>query len=309
MELAERVQPISTPQRRATSNKQLVGLLGKVGIYTVATIGVVIFIAPWAWMVSASFQPLGDIFDWPPNWVPENFTLNNYTRFIETAGVGRLFLNSTFVAGTLTVLQLFFNSLAAYTFAKRRFPGRDVLFIILLGTMMIPGQVTLIPAYLILQHIPLFGGNDIFGQGGHGWLDSYWGLIVPALSSIYGIFLLRQYMKSIPDELLDAARIDGASEFRIYAQVVLPLSGPALAAMGIFTFTYFWNDFFWPLIINSDPDLRTLPVGLALFVVKNRTVWDLVMAGSVIATLPILVIFLLFQRYFIRGIALTGMKG
>lgn len=290
------------------SNKQFWETVVRISIYAVTIFGVVLFIAPWAWMVSASFQPLGDIFDWPPNWVPENFTINNYVRFLQTPGLERLFINSTFIALAVTGLQLFFNSLAAYTFAKRKFPGRDIIFMILLGALMIPGQVTLIPAYLILQHIPLFGGNDIMGMGGHGWLDSHLGLIVPAASSIYGIFLLRQYMKSIPDELLDAARIDGAREFGIYWRIILPLSGPALAAMAIFTFTYVWNDFFWPLIIISDPNLRTLPVGLALFVVKNRTVWDVVMAGSVVATLPILILFLVFQRYFIRGIALTGMK-
>ncbi len=315
MELAKRIQPTMTRQeqeqrdRKAASNRQLTALLGKIAIYVVTTTLAIIFIAPWAWMVSASFQPIGDIFDWPPSWIPENFTLNNYTRFFEEANIGRLVLNSTLVAGSVVIAQLFLNSLAAYTFAKRRFPGRNLLFVIMLGALMIPGQVNLIPAYLILQHVPLAGGNDILGNGGHGWLDSYAGLIVPSLSSIYGIFLLRQYMKSIPDDLIDAAKIDGAGHFRIYWQIVLPLCGPALAAMSIFTFTYHWNDFFWPLILITSESLRTLQLGLALFVVRNRTVWDIVMAGSVIATLPILVIFLLFQRYFIRGISLTGMRG
>jgi multiple sugar transport system permease protein len=290
------------------SLKVLREAITKIAIYLVLIIGAILFTAPWAWMVSASFQPLGDIFDWPPSWIPEHFTLNNYVRFLRTEDLGRLFFNSGFVATSVTGLQLFFNSLAAYTYAKRRFPGRDFLFMLMLGTLMIPGQVFLIPSYLILQHIPLFGGNDILGQGGYGWLDSYWGLIIPGAVSTYGIFLLRQYMKTIPDELLDAARMDGAGEFRIYAQVVLPLSGPALAAMAIFTFTYAWNDFFWPLIIISSPQYRTLPLGLALFVVKHRTVWDLVMAGSVVATLPVLALFLIFQRHFVREIALTGMK-
>jgi len=280
----------------------------KLAIYVLLLAGVVLFIAPWAWMVTASLQSIGDIFDWPPRWIPVNPTLNNYTRFLETANLGRLFLNSGFCAVSVTFLQLFFNSLAAYAFAKRQFPGRDFIFLLMLSTFMIPGQVTQIPAYLVLMHMPLFGGNDLLGQGGHGWLDSYWGLIVPGAVSTYGIFLLRQYMRSIPDELLAAARIDGASEFRIYGQVVLPLSMPALAAMGIFTFTYVWNDFFWSLIIISSPQLRTLPLGLALFVVKHRTVWDLVMAGSVVATLPVLALFLLFQRHFVRGIALSGIK-
>jgi multiple sugar transport system permease protein len=174
---------------------------------------------------------------------------------------------------------------------------------------MIPGQVLIIPQYIILKNMPLFGGNDIWGQGGHGWLDSYWGLIIPHSVSMFSIFLLMQYMRTIPDELLDAARVDGAGEFRIYAQIVLPLSRPALAAVGIFTFTFFWDDFFWPLIIISNPDLYTLPLGLALFVVKHRTVWDLLMAGSVVATVPVILMFLFFQRNFVRGISVTGIKG
>ncbi|HVL26016.1 MAG TPA: carbohydrate ABC transporter permease [Thermomicrobiales bacterium] len=277
-------------------------------IYLLLAAGAVIFIAPFVWMVTASLQDVGDMFRWPPSWIPRNPSFDNYTEFFKQERIGRYFFNSAFVALTVTSLQLFTSSLAAYTFAKRRFPGRDLLFIITLGTLMIPGQVTLIPNYVILKNIPFFGGNDAFGSGGHGWLDSYWGLIVPQGASAFGIFLLRQYMKSIPDDLLDAARVDGGTEFRIYAEVVMPLCRPALAALGIFTFTYVWDDFFWPLVIISSEELRTLPLGLALFVVRNRTVWDLLMAGSVITTVPVLLVFLFFQRHFIRGIAVTGMK-
>jgi multiple sugar transport system permease protein len=174
--------------------------------------------------------------------------------------------------------------------------------------MMIPGQVTLIPTYIILKNIPFFGGNNWLGQGGHGWLDSYWGLIIPQVASAFAIFLMRQYMRTIPNDLLDAARIDGASELRIWAQIVMPLCRPALAALGIFTFTYQWDNFYWPLIIVSSEELRTLPLGLALFVVRNRTAWDLLMAGSVVATLPVLIVFLIFQRHFVRGIAMSGLK-
>jgi multiple sugar transport system permease protein len=281
---------------------------GKFLIYLLLFLGSVVFIAPFAWMVTASFQGVSDMFRWPPSWIPRNPSFDNYTRFFEQERIGRYFFNSAFVALAVTALQLFTSSLAAYTFAKRRFPGRDLLFVITLATMMIPGQVTLIPNYVILKHIPFFGGNDALGNGGHGWLDSYWGLIVPQAVTAFGIFLLRQYMKSIPDDLLDAARVDGGSEFRIYAQIVMPLCRPALAALGIFTFSYVWDDFFWPLIIVSSEDLRTLPLGLALFVVRNRTAWDLLMAGSVITTVPVLLVFLAFQRHFIRGIAVTGMK-
>jgi len=280
----------------------------KAVIYALLVAGSVLFVAPFVWMVTASLQDVGDMFRWPPSWIPRNPSFDNYVEFFKQERIGRYFVNSAFVALSVTLLQLFFSSLAAYTFAKRRFPGRDMLFLVTLATLMIPGQVTLIPNYIILKHIPFFGGNDYLGNGGSGWLDSYWGLILPQGASAFAIFLLRQYMKTIPDDLLDAARVDGGSEFRIYAQIVMPLCRPALAALAIFTFSYQWDDFFWPLVIVSSEELRTLPLGLALFVVRNRTVWDLLMAGSVIATLPVLIVFLVFQRHFIRGIAVTGMK-
>ncbi|NED95873.1 carbohydrate ABC transporter permease [Phytoactinopolyspora alkaliphila] len=287
--------------------------------YAILVPGALLFVAPFAWLVSASFQHVGDIFSWPPQWIPEDPTLDNYKTFFgiptestrsgASADVLRWFANSVFVASSITVLQLFFNAMAAYVFAKRTFPGRDTIFLLFLATLMVPPQITLIPNYLVLKHIPLFGGNDILGQGGHGWLDSYYGLILPGSVSAFGIFLLRQYMLTIPDELLDAARVDGAGEFRVFWRVVLPLSGPALAATAIFTFIYAWEDFLWPLIIISSPEHYTMPLGLALFVVKNRTAWDMLMAGSVVATIPVLVIFMIFQRHFIKGISLSGLKG
>ncbi len=286
-------------------------------LYAILVPGSLIFIAPFAWLVSSSLKDIGAIFSWPPDWIPNDPTLDNYKLFLglgeedarSAQFVGRWFLNSAFVATSVTVLQLFFNSLAAYAFAKRQFPGRRTIFVLFLATMMIPPQVTLIPTYLVLRYMPLFGGNDLFGAGGHGMLDSYYGLILPGAVSAFGIFFLRQYMLSIPDELLDAARIDGASEFRIYWRVVLPLSKPALAATGIFTFMYAWEDFFWPLIIITSPDLYTVPLGLTLYIVRNRTAWDIVMAGSVLATIPMIIAFIFFQRHIIRGITLTGMKG
>ena len=178
------------------------------------------------------------------------------------------------MAITVTVLQTFFNALCAYCFAKRQFPGRDIIFVLFLATMMVPGQITLIPNYIILKRMPFFGDNDAFGVGGHGMLDSYWGLILPGIVGAFGIFLLRQYMTSIPDELLDAARVDGAGEFRIFWRVVLPLCTPALAANAIFTFQYTWEDFLWPLIVLSSPDLTTAPVGLALFAVHEPHLVD-----------------------------------
>jgi multiple sugar transport system permease protein len=296
------------PRRRSNARLLQEGI-GKLIVYTILIVGGIIFMAPWAWMVSASFQPLGDMFNWPPTWIPENFSLQNYEKFLEAQGFWRWFFNSAVLAVAVMIVQLLVNSLAAYAFAKRNFPGRDLLFLMMLGTLMIPGQIYLIPNYLILLHVPFFNGNDILGQGGHGWLDSYWGLIIPYAFSVWSVFFMRQFMKSIPNELIDAARIDGASELRIYAQIILPLCGPVLAAQAIFTFTFVWNDFFWPLIVISSQGMRTLPLGLALYIVKNRTAWDVVMAGSVLSTIPVLIVFLLFQRYFIRGITLTGLKG
>jgi multiple sugar transport system permease protein len=319
VEIAQPVTPVPVkPARTRRKRRSRTSLLRAVLCYGVLVPGAILFVAPFAWLVSASFQHMGDMFSWPPQWIPKHPTVHGYATFLglggrhSTAASGdawRWFANSAFVATSVTVLQLFFNSLAAYAFAKRRFPGRDAIFMVFLATMMVPGQVTLVPNYLVLRHIPLFGGNDFLGRGGHGWLDSYYGLILPGAVSAFGVFLLRQYMLSIPDDLLDAARIDGASEFKIFLRVVLPLCGPVLAATGIFTFTYAWEDFFWPLIIISSPERYTAPLGLALFVVKNRTSWDVLMAGSVIATLPMVAVFMVFQRKFIQGISMSGLKG
>lgn len=277
--------------------------------YALLVVLAIIFVAPLAYMVTASLLPLERMFEYPPQWIPIGATLDNYTGFLSAdRPLGRWVVNSLFVSVTITVLQMFFSALVAYTFAKRTFPGRDFLFFTGLATMMLPSEVTLIPNYLILKSIPLFGGNDIAGVGGHGWLDSYWGLIVPALVSPFAIFLLRQYMKSIPDSLIEAARIDGAGHFKIFWKIILPLSKPALAALTIFTFQFQWGDFYGPLIILSSEELYTLPLGLALFQQGSRTVWNLVMAGSVLALLPMIVIFAIFQKQFVRGISLSGMK-
>lgn len=296
----------SSPGRRKSILRQRIM---RIPLYVILIGGGILFAAPFVWLISASFQRSGDIFSWPPQWIPQDPTWDGYVKFFTETEAVRWFINSTFVATSVTVLQLFFNSLAAFVFAKRKFPGRDAIFLVFLATMMVPPQVTMIPNYLILQHIPFFGGNDLLGQGGHGMLDSYWGLILPGAVSAFGIFLLRQFMMGVPDELLDAARIDGASEFTVYARIMLPLCRPVLAATAIFTFMAAWEDFLWPLIIMSDPEKFTAPLGLALFVQKNQTEWGLLLAGSVIATLPMVIIFVIFQRQFVQGIAMSGLKG
>jgi multiple sugar transport system permease protein len=282
--------------------------LGLVMIYALLIFGSLIFMAPFAWMVSASLKDLQDIFTFPPTWIPPHPTIDNYKNFLESQNVARWFINSAFVTLTIVFVQTILCAMAAYCFAKRTFPLRDMIFLIGLGTMAIPAAVLLVPNYLVLKHIPMFGGNDIMGNGGHGWLDSYWGLIVPNFINMFSIFMMRQYMRSIPDELIDAAKVDGAGHLRVFAKVILPLSKPVLAVTAIFAFNFYWNNFQTPLIIISSPDHYTVPLGLAQFVIKNRTAWDLVMAGSVLATLPVLIAFLLFQRYIVRGIAISGLK-
>jgi multiple sugar transport system permease protein len=271
----------------------------------------VVFMAPFAYMVSASFQPLTQMFRLPPSWIPPDPTVENYTQFFTSGrNIGRWVFNSIYVTTTITVAVVFFSSLIAYTFAKRTFPGRDFLFVLTLATLMLPTEVTSVPNYLIMRSFPLMGGNDLYGVGGHGMLDSYWGLIVPNIASAFAIFLLRQYMKSaVPDELIDAARIDGAGHFRIYWRVVMPLCRPAVAAVAIFTFQFWWQELLGPLIIIDSRELYTMPLGLTTFALGNRTLWHLIMAGSVLMTVPILIIFFVFQKQFVRGISISGLKG
>jgi multiple sugar transport system permease protein len=313
-------QPAPEAGARAPRERSRTTRKAKLFSYLVLLPIAVLFVAPFAWLISASFQPVSTIFQNPPTWLPDDPTIRGYQGFLNLgdltkaergrgSGDWRWFVNSTFVAVVVVTLQTFFNALCAYCFAKRRFPGRDVIFLVFLATMMVPGIVLVIPNYIIIQHIPFFGGNDWLGDGGSGLLNNYAGLILPQVVTAFGIFLLRQYMLSIPDTLLEAARIDGASEFRIFWTVVLPLCVPALAANAIFSFQAVWEDLLWPLLVMSDPDKYTVPVGLALFVVQNRTQWNLLFAGSVIATLPMILVFIVLQRHFVQGIALSGVKG
>jgi multiple sugar transport system permease protein len=279
--------------------------------YLILTAIAVIFMAPMAYMVSASFQPLEQMFRLPPSWIPPDPTVENYVQFFTSGrNIPRWVFNSVYVTTVITLGVVFTSSLIAYTFAKRTFPGRDFLFLLTLATLMLPTEVLGIPNYLIMKSFPLMGGNDLYGVGGRGLLNSYWGLIVPNIGSAFAIFLLRQYMKSaVPDELIDAARIDGAGHFRIYWKVVMPLCRPALAAVAIFTFQFWWQELYVPLIIIDSEVLFTMPLGLTTFAQGNRTLWHLIMAGSVLMVLPIVIIFFVFQKLFVRGISLSGLKG
>lgn len=251
-------------------------------------------VAPFLWMLLTSLKELPDILTYPPRWIPERMTLDNYISAFEAAPFGRYYFNSVFVALAVTVGQLITCSMAAYAFARLQFRGRDVLFYVFLGTMMIPGQVTMIPAFMVLHWL--------------GWVDTYYALIIPGLASAFGTFLLRQFFLTIPRDLEDAASLDGCSKFGILWRIILPLSRPALATLAIFTFMGVFNDFLWALVVVSSDEMKTVQLGLAIFRDRYQTDWGQLMAASVTATLPILLVFFAAQKYFIRGITLSGMK-
>jgi multiple sugar transport system permease protein len=272
-------------------------------------VGAVTMLLPFLWMISTSLKPEPEIFRFPPVWLPRLWKWANYTQAMQAAAFGRYFINTVIYAVVVTASNLLLCSMAAYAFARLRFRGRNLLFILTLGTMMVPGQVTMVPVFILLKRWPFVGGNDWLGLGGHGLLNTYVGLVLPGAVGAFGIFLLRQFFMTLPRELEDAARIDGCSEAGIYWRIILPLSTPALATLGIFTFTAAWNEFLWPLLITSKDSMRTLQLGLQVFQTQYTTRWDLLMAGTVVVTLPVLLLFLAGQRYFTRGIALSGIKG
>jgi multiple sugar transport system permease protein len=250
---------------------------------------------PLAWMVSVSFMAPGEASTYPPPFLPRQATLVSYRELFAQEGMGRYFANSLFLAVAATLLSLVFNVSAGYAFAKLRFAGRERIFKLLLGALIIPAQVAMIPLFLLLESM--------------GLVNSYLGVLIPSVANVFGIFLVRQYALSFPDELLEAARIDGAGELRIFRSIVLPTLGPILVTLAIFTFLGSWNDFLWPLIVLTDEDLYTLPVALASLSREHVQDTELMMAGSVLTILPVLALFLALQRYYIRGLLAGSVKG
>jgi len=264
-------------------------------LYALAVTGAVYALTPLLWMLSASLMPTGEASAFPPPILPSSFTLEHYAALFQRLNLGRYFLNSLLIASLVTGISLLFNSMAGYAFAKFRFPGRTALFRFLIGALVIPVQVAMLPLFLLMKQL--------------GFINTYWGVVLPGVTTIFGIFLVRQFALSIPDDLLDAARIDGASELGIYWRVVVPLCKPILVTLAIFTFMAAWNDFMWPLIILSDNTMYTLPVALANMVGEHFQEVELMMAGSVLTVLPVLVLFMLLQRNYIEGIMLGSIKG
>jgi multiple sugar transport system permease protein len=272
-------------------------------------VGAAVMLLPFVWMVSTSLKPPDQLFTVPPTWLPRTLVWDNYARAMGAGNFGRYALNSLFLALANVVTNVGLSALAGYAFARLRFPGRGVLFVLVLATLMVPYQVTIIPQFVIIRHIPVFGGNDLLGQGGIGWINSYWGLVVPGAVGAFGIFMLRQFFETLPRELEDAARIDGAGELRIFWQIMLPLAMPAVATLAVFSFQAGWNAFLWPLLITTTDEMRTIQLGLTVFVQQYSTQWDQLMAATVVATLPIIAVFAVGQRLLVRGIAFTGLKG
>lgn len=263
----------------------------------ILVLGGVLMALPFLWMVSSSLKSIGEIYVFPPAFIPESIQWTNYLEIWRRLPFHLFFRNSFVVATLETIGILFTSSLAGYSFARLRYPGRDQLFLIYLSTMMIPFAVRMIPLFVLMRTF--------------GWVDSLAALIIPGMFSAWGTFLMRQFMLTIPRELEDAALIDGCSFFRIYWAIILPLTMPALATLGIFHFMDSWNAFLWPLIILNSMSIKTLPLGLAAFqaMVAMKTPWHLVMAAAVVSVVPIIVIFMLGQKYYVRGIVTTGLKG
>lgn len=278
-------------------------------VYLALITGAAIVIVPFLWMISTSVTPAAEVFAWPPKLIPSRFALENYSQAVQVTDFFRYFGNSLFVTIATTVIAVVINSLAGYALAKLDFPGRRLIFLFVLGTIMIPPQVTMIPVFIMFKNFPLVGGNSLLGQGGTGLIDTYGGLILPGLASTFGVYMMREFFKSIPSELIDAARVDGASEFSIFWKIVLPLTKPALATVALYSFTFVWNEFLWPLILTSSPDMRTVQLGLSAYKGQYFTDWHLLMAATTISSLPVLVVYFLGQKQFVKGVVMSGLKG
>jgi len=264
-------------------------------LYLLLAVALVVVVAPFAWMVLGSVKTNAELRQVPPTWWPESPTMDNYTELFARLSFGQYFFNSTVVAVVVTAGNLLFCSMVGYALGMLEFRGRKLLFALILGTLMIPGVVTFVPLFVLVANA--------------GLVNTLPGLFLPFLVAPFGVFLMRQYILGLPRDLLDAARVDGAGELRIFGQVILPMLGPALATLGILTFLGSWNNFLWPLVVAQSEDKYTLPVALALYSTgQNQTQYGLLLAGATVVVLPVLLVFLVFQRRFIQGIATTGLK-
>ena len=253
-----------------------------------------LFVLPFAWMFATSLKPMSDLFQLVPTFIPSTVRWQNYVDVVDVVPFFRFYLNSIIVTVGRVIPQIFICSLAAFAFARLRFPGREILFVALLASLMVPAQITIIPNFVIVRYL--------------GWLDSYFGIIVPTLFSVFGTFLLRQFFMSLPNELQEAAVIEGANPLQVYWYVFMPLARPAIAAFSLIQILWSWNDFLWPLIVTSSTEMQVLPVGIAMFQGQYTTNTAILMAAATMATVPMLIVFLLAQKQLIEGISMTGLK-
>jgi len=267
--------------------------LSSVLIYLMLIAGGLVMVIPFVWMIATSLKPAKEVF--LGYFFPLAPTLENYALVLNKVPFARWYLNSLVVATCTTLSVAFFDSLTGFVLAKYEFPGKNVIFVFILSTLMVPTEMLVIPWFILSNNL--------------NWVDSYWGIMFPGVITAFGTFLMKQFMEGVPSELLDAARMDGVSEFGLFWRIALPLVKPALAALCIFTFLGNWNAFLWPVIITEKMDMRTVPVGLSFFSGEAGSSWELIMAGASMATVPVLIVFLFFQRQIIKGIALTGLKG
>ncbi|CAM3345991.1 MULTISPECIES: carbohydrate ABC transporter permease [Paenibacillus] len=267
----------------------------RLAAHLLLAVGALVMIMPFLWMLSTSVKSFADSMSVPPKWLPTEWRFDNYARVIDSIDFGTYYLNTVIVTLGRTAGQLVLCSLAAYAFASLRFPFKNTIFLALLAVLMVPSQVVMIPSFVIMREFE--------------WLDTFYVLIVPGIFSAFGTFLLRQFFMTLPKDLEEAAKIDGCSYFRIYWNIYLPLSKAALVSLAIFTILASWNDLLWPLIMTSSEEMRVLSIGISSFQGQHSTDYPLLMAGAVMATLPIIILFIFLQRYFIEGIAMNGIKG
>ncbi|MEZ4865159.1 MAG: carbohydrate ABC transporter permease [Caldilineaceae bacterium] len=279
-------------------------------VYVVLIFVAIVTTMPFLWMVATSVKYDPDIFSYPPRWLPtQGFDFGNYRDAYAAIDMGRLFQNTAFITLIDVLAQILLGAMAGYVFARLNFPGKKLIFFSLLATMMVPFEVLVLPIFLFVRAFPLAGGNDLLGHGGTGLLNTYSGVIFPNLVSVFGIFLFRQFFLAFPREVEEAAIIDGCSLARVFWVILLPNAKPVMGTMALFAFLWTWNDFLWPLLVIKQDSLNTLQLGLSSFNQETGTRWAELMAGSVMVTIPVILLYLFLQRFLNQGIATTGLKG
>lgn len=294
---------------KAQSNHKIIGLVGKVAVFLLMALVGVIMLLPFYWSLMTSFRDNSEIMRLPISLFPKKFTLFHWIHLFQDYPWGKYFFNSFFVTILGVFTNLFFGSMAAYSFSKIRFKARSMILKVFTASMMLPGIIMLIPQYLVVAKFPFVNCNNILGQGGTGFLNTYWGLILPGAVGVYGVLFMRQFFMTTPDEIGEAARVDGAGEIKIFASLYLRMVVPGLMTLGVFTFSAYWNSFLWPsLVLVSDQTKWVLPIALKNYQVLYTDNYGPLMAGSVFITIPVFIVFLFTQKYYITNITFAGIK-